>query len=331
VAAPTLPAGGREPGLPDPLIHRTCTTEHTPNLPAVNRKIWIAMLLAAFGWGTGGVATRSVLLHGVDPFTLISIRYLMSAFLLVGWLLWRRGLTANRGAWLAGLAIGIVNMSGPTVFFTLSLQHISAGLGGLLVTLVPIATAVWAHFLLADEPFSAKKLGGLLVAFAGVAVLIATGESGIVGGDPLVGVAWSGLGIGLASLGGVLSRTYTQRYSVAELAGPQFVVGAGAALIVAEVLGTTALGAIGTVSWGLLGYLATIGTVLPFIAFLWVVQKTTATHASLIGYLVPLVSLITGAVFLSERLTATIGVAAVLILVGVVMVDRTDTTRPVVP
>lgn len=289
------------------------------------------MLLAAFGWGTGGVATRSVLLHGVDPFTLISVRYLMSALLLTGWLLWRKTFTVNRGAWLAGLVIGIVNMSGPTIFFTLGLQHISAGLGGLLVTLVPIATAVWAHFLLADEPFSAKKLGGLVVAFAGVAVLIATGESGITAGNPVLGIAWSSLGIALASLGGVLSRSYSQRYSIAQLAGPQFVVAAGASLVVGGILGTTAIGEIGAVSWGLLGYLATIGTVVPFLGFLWIVQRTTATRASLIGYLIPLISLITGAAFLSERLTVTIALAALLILIGVVMVDRAATTRPVVP
>ena len=235
------------------------------------------MVLAAFGWGTGGVATRSILLHNVDPFTLIPVRYVISALLLVGWLLSRKSLTAKKGAWLAGLAIGIVNMSGPTIFFTLSLQHISAGLGGLLVTTVPVATAIWAHFLLADEPFSVKKLGGLVVAFSGVAVLIAAGESGIAGGDPVLGVAWSAVGIVLASLGGVLSRTYTQRYSVGELAGPQFIVAAGAALIVGAVLGTTPIGAIDALSWGLLVYLGTVGTVVPFVAFLWVVQRTTAT------------------------------------------------------
>lgn len=289
------------------------------------------MALAAIGWGTGGVATRSILLHGVDPFTLIPVRYVASALLLAGWLLSRKAMTLDRGAWLAGLAIGIVNMSGPTIFFTLSLKYISAGLGGLLVTLVPITTAIWAHFLLADEPFSRKKLAGLVVAFAGVAVLIAAGESGIIGGNPLLGVAWSAIGIVLASLGGVLSRTYTQRYSVAELAGPQFIVAAGTSLVVGALLGSTPVAAIDAVSWGLLGYLATVGTVVPFVAFLWVVQRTTATRASLIGYLVPLVSLITGAIFLSERLTVTIAVAAALILIGVVMVDRTDTTRPVVP
>jgi len=295
------------------------------------KKIWTTLLLAALGWGTGSVATRSLLLHDVDPFTLISIRFAAAAVILVGWLWWRHRLTLNRGAWLAGLVIGTVNMSAPTVFFTLALENISAGLGGLLITLIPIVTSAWAHFVLTDEPFTLRKLGGSAVAFAGVAVLIATGEAGFAGGNILVGVGWSSVGILLASLGGVLSRMYTQRYSVMDLAGPQFVACAIGVLLIWPLFGTTPLASISSVSWGLLAYMATIGTVLPYLAFLWVVRHTSATRASLVGYLVPLVSLAVGALFLAEQINAIIGIAALLILIGVVMVDRAEPTRPVEP
>lgn len=297
----------------------------------MNRKIWIVMLAAAFGWGTGGVATRSVLLHGVDPFTLIPVRYVISALLLAGWLLWTKRFRLSKGSLVAGLVIGTVNMSGPTFFFTLALEDISAGLGGLLTTLIPMATAVWAHFVLADEPFNVKKLAGLVVAFGGVTLLVLTGQSGIAGGDPVLGVGISLIAITLASLGGVLSRVYAQRYGIMELAGPQFVVAAVVSVLVGVVLGTTPIGAIGLPSWLLLFYLATVGTVVPFVTFLWVVQHTTATRASLIGYLIPLISLLTGALFLGEHLTLLIGAAAVLIFAGVIMVDRAEPTRLVNP
>jgi drug/metabolite transporter (DMT)-like permease len=295
----------------------------------MGRRIWSMTALAAFGWGTGSVATRSLLLHGVDAFTLIPIRFGGAAVILVGWLWWQRRLTMGRGAWLAGLIIGTANMSAPTVFFTLALEHISAGLGGLLIALIPIVTTVWAHFVLTDEQFTLRKLVGSGVAFSGVAVLIATGEAGFTGGSIVTGVAWSSVGILLASLGGVLSRVYAQRYSVTELAGPQFVACAVGVLIVWPLLGSTPLASISLVSWSLLGYMATLGTVLPYLGFLWVVSHTTATRASLVGYLVPLVSLVTGALLLSEQLNLIIGLAAGLILVGVVIVDRAEPTRPV--
>jgi drug/metabolite transporter (DMT)-like permease len=293
------------------------------------RKLWIVLLLAAFGWGTGSVATRSLLLHGVDPFTLIPIRFVAAAIILVGWLWWRHRMTMDRGVWLAGLVVGTANMSAPTVFFTLALEHISAGLGGLLIALIPIVTTIWAHFVLADEQFTLRKLIGSGAAFAGVAVLIATGEAGFTGGSIVTGVAWSAVGILLASLGGVLSRVYTQRYPVMELAGPQFVACAVGVLIIWPLLGSTPLASISFASWSLLGYMATLGTVLPYLGFLWVVSHTTATRASLVGYLVPLVSLTTGALLLAEQLNLIIALAAVLILVGVVIVDRAEPTRPV--
>ncbi len=295
------------------------------------RRLWTVLLLAAFGWGTGSVATRSLLLHGVDPFTLMPIRFVGAAAILVGWLWWRRRLTMDRGAWLAGLVLGTANMSAPTVFFTVSLEHISAGLGGLLIALVPIVTTVWAHFILMDERFTLRKLAGSGLAFSGVAVLIATGEAGFTGGSIVAGVAWSAGGILLASLGGVLSRVYTQRYSVMELAGPQFVACAVGVLIIWPLLGSTPLESINLASWGLLAYMATLGTVLPYLGFLWVVRHTTATRASLVGYLVPMVSLATGALLLAEQINGVIAMAALLILMGVVIVDRAEPTRPVEP
>ncbi|MFZ0493112.1 MAG: DMT family transporter [Acidimicrobiia bacterium] len=296
-----------------------------------DRRLWMVLLLAAFGWGTGSVATRSLLLHGVDPFTLMPIRFVAAAAILVGWLWWRRRLTTDRGVWLAGLIVGTANMSAPTVFFTVALEHISAGLGGLLIALIPVVTTVWAHFVLVEERFTLRKLAGSGVAFAGVAVLIATGEAGFTGGSIIVGVAWSAVGILLASLGGVLSRVYAQRYPVMELAGPQFVACAVGVLIIWPLFGSTPLASITPTSWSLLAYMATLGTVLPYLGFLWVVRHTTATRASLVGYLVPLVSLAAGALLLAEQLNLIIGLAAGLILVGVVIVDRAEPTRPVEP
>jgi drug/metabolite transporter (DMT)-like permease len=289
------------------------------------------LLLAAFGWGTGSVATRSLLLHGVDPFTLMPIRFVGAAVILLGWLWWRGRLTLDPRIWFAGLVLGIANMSAPTVFFTVALEHISAGLGGLLIALIPIVTTVWAHFVLVDEQFTLRKFAGSSVAFAGVAVLIATGEAGFTGGSIIAGVAWSAVGILLASLGGVLSRVYAQRYSVTELAGPQFVACAVGVLIIWPLFGSTPLTSIAPTSWSLLAYMATLGTVLPYLGFLWVVRHTTATRASLVGYLVPLVSLATGALLLAEQLNLIIGLAAALILIGVVIVDRAEPTRPVEP
>lgn len=291
----------------------------------MQRKIWLMMAAAAFGWGTGGVATRAILLDGVDTFTLIPLRYSMATLVLVGWLVATGKLTRNPKAWLAGLAIGTANLSVPTIFFTLSLLHISAGLGGLLVTSIPIVTAVWAHFLLSDEPFQVKKLAGLLVALAGVAVLILTGETGFGGGNIVVGVAWSTAGVVLAALGGVLSRAYTQRYSVLDLAGPQFVTATIVSIAVGVLLGSTPVGAVDSTAWLLIGYLAIVGTIVPFVGFLWIVQRVSATAASMVGYLVPIVGLAAGALFLGEHITWVVLVAGVLIFTGVVMVDRADT------
>ncbi len=217
-------------------------------------------------------------------------------------------------------------MAGPTIFLTLALQYISAGLGGLLVALSPILTAVAAHLMLADEPLQRAKLVGLSVSLGGVAVLLASGETGIAGGggNPLLGGSLSLIGVSFIAVGSVYSRKFAVHHPVLELAVPQFLVGTVTALVAAALLEWPHLAGVTGVGWLLMLYVALIGTVLPFLMFLRVVQHASATKASLIGYLVPIVGVLGGMLALDERLTPGIAAGGVLILLGVLMVDRAE-------
>ncbi|MGH8874521.1 MAG: DMT family transporter [Acidimicrobiia bacterium] len=298
----------------------------------MRRNPWAPILLASLGWGTGGVATRVVLIDGIDPLTLVAVRFLLATTVLmaVGALLARRP-PPSREAWRRGAVLGVLNMAGPTLFLTPALQHVSAGLGGLLVALVPLATLVSAHFLLDDERFERTKLAGLMVSLAGVGVLLWSGDTGLGdGGNLLWGVGLSLVGVALAGLGGALSRKYVSTMSAYELVLPQFVGGTLLAWVVAlPVLRLPEVAGVDT--WAAIVYLALASTIIPFASFLWAVQLTTATKASLVGYLVPLVGVVGGVLVLSEQVTGWMLVGGWLILAGVVMVDRVDRRRPVVP
>ncbi len=55
---------------------------------------------------------------------------------------------------------------------------------------------------------------------------------------------------------------------------------------------------------------------MPFLLFYWVLQRASATMASLSGYIVPLISLLGGVILLDERIELGIVVGGALILVG---------------
>ena len=83
-------------------------------------------------------------------------------------------------------------------------------------------------------------------------------------------------------------------------------------------------GAISTWGWMLIIYMTLVGSVTPFLLFFWLLQQVSATKASLVGYVVPLISLTAGIVLLDEKLQLGIGVGGLLILVGVVLTDRSE-------
>jgi len=207
-------------------------------------------------------------------------------------------------------------------------QHASAGFLGLLITNIPLATAVWAHFLLPDEPLNRRRALGLSLAVAGVAVLIATGESGLgQGGRPGLAVPLALAGVVVSAFGGVHARRHAPDHDVLDLAGPQFAL--GAVVLVTTMLAVEGLPTgISAAGWGLITYMALIGTFMPFLLFFWMLQRVGATTASLPSYLIPVIALAGGALLLDEQVTAVVGLGGALILAGVVFTERAETEPP---
>ncbi|MDX2344563.1 MAG: DMT family transporter [Acidimicrobiia bacterium] len=288
-------------------------------------RIWAAILIAALAWGTNGVATRSALNDGVPPIAMVAIRAVIATVVLYALLKMRgRKAPTDFATWQTGLVQGVFQLSIPFVVFTLAYENASAGFVGLLVALIPLGTAILAHFLLPDEPLHTAKVIGLSVAFAGVAFLLLSGDSGLEeGGKPMVAAGLSLLAVISISYAGVYAKAHADRFDAMELTFMQFAI--GTVLIGGTMLAFEGMpGAISTWGWMLIIYMTLVGSVTPFLLFFWLLQQVSATKASLVGYVVPLISLTAGIVLLDEKLQLGIGVGGLLILVGVVLTDRSE-------
>ena len=229
------------------------------------RSVWFAIVLAGLGWGTGRWQPAPRCWRAFPRSHSLAARFTLATVLVLVWLLVRGEIPRDRPVWRDGAVLGVVNMAMPTFFFTLSLQHLSAGIGGLLIALVPLGTAFWAHWLLEDEPLHTAKIVGMVVALGGVAVLLLSGDVGIPASANLpLGVGLMLIGVTLAALGGTLTRRYAERHRVSDLALPQFLAGAMTAIVVAAFAGELLAGwGFGGDGWAALLYLATVSTVLP--------------------------------------------------------------------
>jgi len=292
----------------------------------VHARVWLAIVAASLAWGTSGVATRAALNAGWPPIEMAAARAILASILLYGLMVahGRGRLTVERDRWVTGGVAAVLQLAVPYVLFTLAYQHVSAGFIGLLVALVPLGTATVAHYWLPDEPMHAAKLTGLLVAFAGVAFLLLSGDSGLEdAGNPLLAALLTLGAVASISLAGVYTKGRPDSYEPIELTWMQFAI--GSVFIVATMLLSEGW-PVGVSSWGwaLMAYLTIVGSITPFLLFYWILARVSATRASLVGYLVPLISLTSGIVLLDERLQSGIVVGGVLIIAGVVLTNNAE-------
>jgi drug/metabolite transporter (DMT)-like permease len=274
---------------------------------------------ASVGWGMAAVGVRAVFAAGATTFTVVVVR---TGVATAGFLLFaaarRKG--ASRLAWWHGSLIGVLRIGVAPILFIASLNFISAGFEGLVITLVPLVTAALAHVFL-GERLQPRQTVGLLLGLAGTSLLIGSGESGIAtGGNTAAGGALALGGVLFGSISGVLSRSYAPRHDTTRLALPMFVSGALTTIVGATVAHDVELAALPERSWGILIALGLGSTLLPFVATLWASRHTTATNVALVGYVAPLISVVAGALLLDEVITGAIVVGGLLTLSGVALV-----------
>lgn len=227
--------------------------------------------------------------------------------------------------------MGTLAMGIPNVILTRALEDLPVSLGGLLLALLPLTTVVAAHFLVPGERFKPASLPGLLVALAGVGLLVGLGGERIAGVDDLWrGVSFSLVGVTIAGIGSAFTRRYALEVEPDDLVLPQFVVGTVILFVFIPPLFGMDLAALDAPSLGVIAIIGTIGTTIPFIAFIVAAAVNPAWRLGITGYAVPALAVLLAVVFLGEPFTLNMAAGAALIIGGVILADRANRQGPVV-
>jgi drug/metabolite transporter (DMT)-like permease len=267
------------------------------------------------------VLAKLALDGGMHPVSLTLVRFLVAAGGMVA-ILASFGRLGRDHDWRRGGAIGLLNMALPPIFFTIALVTLDASLAGLLIALIPAASMVAAHFIVPAERFRAWRIPGLVVAFAGIAILLG-GVDRIEPRALWAAVAWSMLGVVAAGSGGALSRRFAIHTPARRMVIPQFTAAALALVVVSFPTGAyTALVGLPLDVWGWAVATGLFGTITPFYSFLQVVERAETARAALIGYLVPVASAVAAVIFLDDPVTTSLVVGGIVIMFGVVLADR---------
>ena len=268
-------------------------------------------------WGTTWAAIRMGL-AGVPPFTGVALRFALAGAVLLAaapWLGVRLG-RSRREVWL-WIANGGLSFCLSYSIVYWSEQYIPSGLAAVLFATYPLFVAALAHALLPGERLSLRSVAGMLLGFAGVAVIFSD-DLRLLGGERVRQAALVMLVSPLVSaLATVLVKRWGSGIHPLSLAAMPM-------LICAAVMGPVALvlerGR--PILWdarsiGALVYLALLGSAVTFTIYYWVLARVPATRVALITYVIPIVALAVGAVAFGEPLRPRVLAGSALVLAGV--------------
>ena len=292
----------------------------------MRNRVIIAVLAAALGWGLAGVGTRAAYELGANTVSVLAIRTIIATLALAVWMAVSR-IWPSGEAWRHGAIVGTLRIGLAPLLFMGSLNYISAGVEGLVITLVPATTAVLASILI-HEQVTRRQVLGLVIGLVGTAVIAGAGDSGLGSeGNVVYGFALAGMGVIVGSLSGVLQRKYAPLHDTVELAAPMFVSGLAVSVVAGLLIGFDDTSTYEANLWLLLLVLGLGSTLLPFGATLYASKHASATLVSITAYLAPLVAVIGGVLILGEELTPVIMFGALLAVIGVGLVGSPRRTQ----
>src|SRR6202171_2670569 len=135
-------------------------------------KEWLVFSALGTIWGTSFLWIK-IAVAEAGPFTLVGLRLLFGFVgLLVVMAIQRPRLPRDWRVIAAFAFMGLFNTALPFLLITWGETRIASSLASILNGTVPLFTIVIAHFWLHDEKITLPRLGGLLVGFVGIVVLV---------------------------------------------------------------------------------------------------------------------------------------------------------------
>lgn len=278
-----------------------------PSVPTTARAGFLAVVVGALLWGTGGIAGSALAGDGGLPMVTVAAYRLTvggGALLLVLVLAGRLRRLARTGAVARRVLLTAVLAAGYQAAYFVAVGRSSVSLAtvvalGAAPVLVAAATAALTRRL----P-SARTLVAVVLAVVGLVLLVGLSGGGV---DP-VGGAVTALGAAAAFAAlTIVNRTGVPGLDPLLLTALAFLAG-GLLLVPVAVLGGGAVVPSAPSAWWLVLYLGVVPTALAYAAYFTGLRAVPATTASLVALLEPLTAALLATVLLGERL----GVGGVL-------------------
>ncbi|WP_245793765.1 DMT family transporter [Flavobacterium xanthum] len=279
----------------------------------------LALCWVSFFWGTTWIASKEGVKH-MPALQLVAIRQFLGGFLYISYFLFKKAPWPKGKQWKTIIILSILNFVLSNGLSTWGVKYISSGLGAIIAAIVPLWIVIITFFR--GERLSKLSVVGLIISFGGVCVIFYDHLS-----DFLIPSFRFGIIISLIStLTWAFGTLYTKKK--AATFNPYFSLGLQmflSSILIFAYTGATGisvpLSEIPAISWWSIAYLVLFGSILTFIAFIYVLQNLPAAVSTVYSYINPIVAVLLGALIFGETLNVAIAIGGSVTLFGLYMVN----------
>jgi drug/metabolite transporter (DMT)-like permease len=280
----------------------------------------IRMGVLALLWGSSFLWIK-IALTGLSPLQITLTRTTLGALVLVALVYGsKQRLPRDKASWLHLGFAAVFGSALPFALFALGEQTVDSGVAGVLNATTPLWALGVGLALGTERQRNPARFAGLALGFVGVLLIFAPWQK--------AGLAsWGALACLAAAASYAVAYTYVGRtvsgrgLTPMQISSTQLIAAAGMTAVVVPVAGMQPV----HLSWQPLvavAILGVFGTGVAFVLNYRIVEDEGATNSTMVGYLLPVVSVLLGALFLGEALNARIVIGMAVVLVGVALTRR---------
>lgn len=302
----------------------------------------LALFLAALAFSVNGIVSKLVLEAGLSPLRLAEVRSTGAfAFFLIYLLIFKRSaLRFDIKALPEMLVYGIVGYAGVQYFYFVAILRMPVSVGLIIEFTAPIWIALWIRFV-RKQYVPRAMWTAVFLAFSGLLLIAQVWK----------GLTFDGIGLIAAFLDAFALTAYFllgEKWSKRAPTETLMLYGFGISMLFwwitlplwtypteiftqkidlrGQAAGTLADG------WMLILFVIIVGTIIPYTANLIGISKTSASSASVIGMLEPVLAGIFAWIWLSETFNAIQLVGAAAVISGIYIATKaTISIRQIVP
>ncbi|GAC1444285.1 MAG: DMT family transporter [Chloroflexota bacterium] len=280
--------------------------------------MWLAFALLCLIWGSSYLFIR-LGLRQLSPLALVGLRLSVGFIVIATVVAYRRqSLWLGQSQLAYAFILATINTSLPFLLIAWGEVTVPSGLASVLTSTVPIFSVLLAAAVLQDEPVTMPKIGGVAIGFAGVMLLLSRDlTQGSIRWSTLLGQGAIVLAAVCYAIGAVFARRTMRGVASLTVATYALAISGLETLTLTLIASRPSLTSLTSTSiWAVL-WLGVFGSGLAYILAYYILEEWGAGRYTFIAYMLPMVGLTLGAIFLNEVVDWRILAGSGLVIGGV--------------